>query len=70
MIQQMNNRKHSHNKAMLIALLLVVLLMAPCQRVAAQVSLNMGNTTLRTVINKIQKQTKTRFFYDDKVAKI
>jgi TonB-linked SusC/RagA family outer membrane protein len=70
MIQQMNNSKHSHKKAMLIALLLVVLLMAPCQWAAAQVSLNMGNTTLRTVINKIQKQTKTRFFYDDKVAKI
>lgn len=42
----------------------------PFQGTFAQVTLNTPNTTLATVIKKIQAQKKYQFFYDDKLATI
>ena len=42
--------------------------MASAQMMLGQVTLKMQNVPLRTVIEKIQSQTKNRFFYDDLVG--
>lgn len=42
--------------------------MASAQMMLGQVTLKMQNVPLRTVIEKIQSQTKNRFFYDDQVG--
>ena len=49
--------------------LLAMLAVAPCQWLHAQITLNQHNTTVKAVIQRIQKQTKYKFFYDDAIGR-
>ncbi len=58
------------SKRCLGAAFALMLSVAPFQGTFAQVTLNTPNTTLGTVIKKIQAQKKYQFFYDDKLTTI
>lgn len=45
------------------------LFVVPCQSLHAQITLNQRNTTVKAVIQRIQKQTKYKFFYDDAIGR-
>ena len=52
------------------AALALVLVSSSWTSVKAQISLNVSQTTLGAVIQKIQKQSKYQFTYDDNLAKM
>lgn len=58
------------NKRWMGAAFALMLSVAPFQGAMAQVTLSTPNTTLGTVIKKIQAQKKYQFFYDDKLTHI
>ena len=63
--------KHSLRKSKLFRALLILLLIAvPVQWAAAQLTLSTPRTTLGTVINQIQSQSKYQFFYNDKLSTV
>ena len=62
-------QSHSVGRRWLKTMLTLLLVSAPFQWVSAQITLNSGQTQLRTVIQKIKQQTKYEFFLDDKLAK-
>lgn len=45
------------------------LFVVPGQMLHAQITLNQRNTTVKAVIQRIQKQTKYKFFYDDVIGR-
>ena len=45
------------------------LFVVPSQLLHAQITLNQRNTTVKAVIQRIQKQTKYKFFYDDAIGR-
>ena len=62
-------QSHSVGRRWLKSMLTLLLVSAPFQWVSAQITLNSGQTQLRTVIQKIKQQTKYEFFLDDNLAK-
>ena len=62
----MNNKPF--NSRLARAAMTLMIAAAPLQWSLAQVTLNTPKTTLGTVIKKIQKQSKYKFFYDDRLA--
>ena len=57
-----------HGNPKTTALLLFFFLL-PLQWTYAQVSMNTGKTTVGSVIEKIQQQTKYKFFYDSAISR-
>ncbi|EOA59534.1 SusC/RagA family TonB-linked outer membrane protein [Bacteroides nordii] len=52
------------------ALLILLLMVVPVQWSMAQLNLNTPHTTLKSIIQQIQAQSKFQFFYDDKLSDI
>ena len=62
---------HSFRSSKLCRALLILLLMVvPVQWSMAQLNLNTPHTTLKSIIQQIQAQSKFQFFYDDKLSDI
>lgn len=66
----MKNNRWPQKLKLFKLFLIVALLFAAQSRLSAQINISLKNTTLGQVINIVKKQTKYKFFYEDRLSNI